>query len=92
MVLLITFLANLKKHHQEKEEEKLKESLHYKRSLIERHHRKNWACYTMLLCEIYGILRRRCTINGWYIILKFLCYPSYNYPFFRQNLQYHVFL
>ncbi|XP_046860086.1 uncharacterized protein LOC124453329 isoform X2 [Xenia sp. Carnegie-2017] len=55
--------ANLKKHHQEKEEEKLKESLHYKRSLIERHHRKNWACYTMLLCEIYGILRRRCTIN-----------------------------
>ena len=54
--------ANLKKHHQEKEEEKLKESLERKKSLIKRHKRKNWACYTMLLCELYGILRRRDTV------------------------------
>ena len=56
--------ANLKKQHQEKEEEKLRETLFRKRSLIRRHSRKNWACYTMLLCELYGILRRRDTIAG----------------------------
>ncbi|XP_028393611.1 uncharacterized protein LOC114517957 [Dendronephthya gigantea] len=58
--------ANLKKHHQEKEEEKLKESLDRKKSLIKKHKRKNWACYTILLFELYGILRRRDTIvdNG----------------------------
>lgn len=62
--LIFFCAANLKKQKVEKEEEKLRESLERKRSLIRRHKRKNWACYTMLLSEIYGILRRRDTIEG----------------------------
>ena len=56
--------ANLKKHHQERTEERLKDTLQRTRYLIKRHKRKNWACYTMLLCELYGILRRTDTIEG----------------------------
>ena len=56
--------TNLKKKHQERAEERLKETLERTRSLIKRHSRKNWACYTMLLCELYGILRRTDTIEG----------------------------
>ena len=55
---------NLRKVKQERTQEKLKETLQRTRSLIKRRKRKNWACYTMLLCEFYGILRRTDTVEG----------------------------